>query len=142
MRPRFSLKWLLAFFAFFAICLYVFYVYPTSKAERLVGAINRGEVHPYDVVEQPETFYFGEAERSKILGRKTAEAQLLSRTWGDFWHVRRRIAVTMTWATASPDYDLRHHGQIASSPMGLQLYNWNEDHVRVSGPPAVKAKSP
>ena len=142
MRPRFSLKWLLVFFAFFAICLFVFYVYPTSKTASLVAAINRAEVHPYDVVEQPDTFYFSDPERDKILGRKTAVAQLMPRTWSDLWHARRRLAFTMTWSIESPNYELQHQGQIVSSPNGFQLYNWNEMQVRLQGPPTVKANSP
>lgn len=142
MRPRFSLKWLLVAFAIAAICLLVFYVYPTGKAERLASAINRGEVHPYDVVEQPETFYFGNPQRTKILGRKTAVAQLAPRTWSDLWHARRRIEVTMTWSLESQKYELLHYGQLVSSLSGFQLYNWNEREVRMQVPTTVPPASP
>lgn len=142
MRPRFSLKWLLLSFAILAACLYAFYVYPTTKAERLVAAINRAEVHPYDVVPQPDTIYFSNPEiRRKIGARKTAAAQLLPRTWDDFWHARRRLGVTVTWSIESPSFELQHQVQLTSSPTGFQLYNWNEREVPLQ-PPVTNSASP
>ena len=130
-KLQFSLKWLLLGFAAIAIGLYLFYVYPTQKAERLVAAINRGDVHPYDIVERPQTFYFTNPQRVKITNHKTAVALLPPRTWSDVWHARRRIAITMTWSLDNPKYALEHQTQLLSTLTGFHMYSWNEREIRL-----------
>ena len=125
-KLRISIKWSLIGFAVFAIALFVLFSYPTQRAEHLVGAINRGDVHPYVVVERPQAPQLAKLTTDE----ETAVAQLLPRSWSDVWHFQRRIGITMTWSLNDPKYVLQHETMILSSPTGFHLYAWNERQVR------------
>ena len=124
-KLRISVKWLLIGFAVFAVALFVLFSYPTLRAAHLVGAINRGDVHPYEVVERPQAPLLANLTTDE----KTAVAQLLPRSWSDVWHFQRRIGITMTWPSTDPKYALQHEIMILSSPTGFHLYVWNERFV-------------
>jgi hypothetical protein len=125
-KLRISIKWLLVGFAVFAIVLFVLFVYPAYRAEQLVGAINRGDVHPYEAVERPQAPQLARLTTDE----ETAVAQLLPRSWRDVWHFQRRIGITMTWSLNDPKYVLQHEAIILSRPTGFHLFVWNERQVR------------
>ena len=133
-RFQFSLKWMLVLFTCFAVGLYVFYVYPTQRAEQLVAAINIGEVQPYDVVERPQTLSFSSPQLLKITGQQSTVAQLAPRTWGDVWRARRRINVTMTWSLENPKYVRQHQAQFLSTLTGFRMYFWNDQEMEIHLP--------
>ena len=86
MRPRFSLRWLLIAFTLVAVALYVFFVHPTVRANRFVGAINGGEFGELKALRMTEKLGVS-LEDCKV------SAEVKPRTWRDVYKFRRKALV-------------------------------------------------
>jgi hypothetical protein len=101
MRPRFSIRWLLALFAASASVCYVLFVRPTTLAHRFVEAVAERD---FDTVES-------------LLGHRLAVfktdsqsvdrvyAEVMPRDWSDIWALRRRLLLRVSF---HEDKDGRH----------------------------------
>ena len=92
MRPRlrFSLKWILVFFAFFGFACYLLFVRPTVLAERFVNLIQSNEYREAESLCVSDSRRFSEYVKSESV---VVTVQLHARTWNDIWKMRRRMWV-------------------------------------------------
>lgn len=94
MRPRFSLRWLLILFAFFAFALYFCFVRPTALANKFVYLVEHDDLKGADSLliepHQPLALvlYAGTEPDQRVL-----QAVLNPRSWEDIWKCRRRIDI-------------------------------------------------
>jgi hypothetical protein len=127
MRPRFTLKRLLAIVAADAIVLFIWTLYPTAKAKRCVAAINEGRLDPYELVDRPTDP--GAFLRYDEADTKTTSAKLVNRSWSDIVHGQRGFLATLTWHTNGSKYDRQQVVIIRATPFGYQLYRWQETNA-------------
>lgn len=125
--PRFTLKRLLTVVAIFAIALFIWIQYPTTKAKWCVAAINEGRSDPYQFVDRPTGQ--GIFQNFDEANTKTATAELLKRSWTDLLHGQRSFAATLTWHADRSKFDRQHTVVIRATPLGYQLYQWQEMSV-------------
>jgi hypothetical protein len=89
-RPHFSLRWLLIAFTLIAIALYVFFVHPTVRANRFIGAVNRGDFTELKALKMHDKLKVS-LEDCMVTG------ELTLRTWRDVYKFRRKALVHITF---------------------------------------------
>jgi hypothetical protein len=99
MRPRFSVRVLLAGVALLAAGCYLLLVRPSLLAERFVAAVNARDFRVAEALLKPQQFRSGANliayytspppdPRTKIV---LIYAEVLPREWSDIWSFRRRV---------------------------------------------------
>jgi len=121
-RFRFSLKWLLVFFAVVACCLYIFYVRPTVLAKQFVQDVESGKFEP-----EPR-FHVRLETPYKEYNCRYVAARLLPREWQDVQNCQHRVMATVS----PPEFPVQLEIEIVAGPTRLRRTH-NDPPLTFSG---------